>query len=174
MQVGSSAGVNHAACASCKHQRKKCDQSCELAPFFPASRNGEFQNAQRLYGVSNIQKIIASVEPHRRHDAAESILIEANARRSDPVNGSLSISRYIESQILFYQNQLNLVNQHLAFFRRQKKLHNSVFISSSSLSSSSTSVAAAAATTTSQPHQHEFDDHDALKFPPPLDDQVLK
>ncbi|KAF3439611.1 hypothetical protein FNV43_RR17889 [Rhamnella rubrinervis] len=174
-QVGSSAGANQ-ACASCKHQRKKCHEGCELAPYFPASRYGEFTNAQRLYGVSNIQKMMASVEPHKRHDTAESILMEGNARRSDPVNGSLSITRNLQSQILFYQNQLTLVNQQLAFFRHQRRhcqqqnLQDSLFISSS-LSASSTSTTAA---TSSEPHQHDqSDDHDALKFPPPpLDDHL--
>lgn len=115
-------GGNPQACASCKHQRKKCDESCELAPYFPANRYWEFQSAHRLFGVSNIVKIMSAVvEPHQRQAAAESILMEGNAWRNDPVHGCLGIARTLKSQIDFYQNQLDIANQHLAFFRETEK-----------------------------------------------------
>lgn len=111
-------GVLNQACASCKHQRKKCSESCELAPDFPASRYAEFQNARRLHGVSNTQKIVASVEPHRRRDAAE------NPFSWKVLPGDLILCprfscHHIQSQILFYRRQLSPVSQRLAFFRRR-------------------------------------------------------
>lgn len=112
---------NPQACSSCKHQRKKCDETCELAPYFPANRYQEFQNAHRLFGVSNMLKIMnAVVEPHQRKAAAESILMEGNARRNDPVHGCLGIARILKSQIKFYEKQLDVVNQRLAFFRQRE------------------------------------------------------
>ncbi|KAJ0090073.1 hypothetical protein Patl1_13479 [Pistacia atlantica] len=114
-------GVNPNACAACKHQRKKCDGSCELAPYFPASRYGEFQHAQKLFGISNIQKIINSVEPNQRHAAAESILMEGNIRHNDPVHGCVGVVCKLQSQIDLYQSQLNALNQQLNFFREREK-----------------------------------------------------
>ncbi|CAL8132377.1 unnamed protein product [Prunus armeniaca] len=61
---------NHAS-ASCKHQRRKCDETCEMAAYFPASRYSEFQNAHKIFGVSNIQKIMAMAAPDQRQAAAE-------------------------------------------------------------------------------------------------------
>jgi hypothetical protein len=114
---------NPQACASCRHQRKKCDETCELAPYFPAKRYPEFQNAHRVFGVSNIVKIMnAVVEPHQRQAAADSILMEANARRNDPVHGCLGIVRSLKSQIESYQKQLEIANHHLAFFRETQKI----------------------------------------------------
>lgn len=115
-------GGNPSACSSCKHQRKKCDQNCELAPYFPASRYHEFQNAHRIFGVSNILKIMNAVEPSQRQATAESILMEGNARRNDPVNGCLGIISNLKSQVEFYEKQLNIVNQHLAIYRGREKL----------------------------------------------------
>ncbi|CAB4318607.1 unnamed protein product [Prunus armeniaca] len=86
------AAQNH-PCASCKQQRRKCDETCEMAPYFPASRYSEFQNAHKIFGVSNIQKIMAMAAPDQRQAAAESILTEGNARKNDPVNGCLGIIR---------------------------------------------------------------------------------
>ncbi|KAH9801415.1 LOB domain-containing protein 22 [Citrus sinensis] len=111
------------ACASCKHQRKKCEETCELAPFFPASRYREFQNAHKLFGVSNIQKIINSVDPSQRKAAAESILIEGNIRSNDPVHGCLGVVRNLKSQIEYYEKELGAVNQQLPFFRDKEKQH---------------------------------------------------
>ncbi|PQM41722.1 hypothetical protein Pyn_12576 [Prunus yedoensis var. nudiflora] len=64
------AAQNH-ACTSCKHQRRKCDETCEIAPYFPARRYSEFQNAHKIFGVSNIQKIMAMAAPDQRQAAAE-------------------------------------------------------------------------------------------------------
>lgn len=111
------------ACASCKHQRKKCDETCELAPYFPASRYREFQNAHKLFGVSNIQKIMNSVEPNQRQAAAESILMQGNIRSNDPVHGCLGVVRHLKSQIEYYEKQLGAVNQQLAFFHDKEKQH---------------------------------------------------
>ncbi|KAJ4708655.1 putative LOB domain-containing protein [Melia azedarach] len=130
-------GSSSQACASCKHQRKKCDENCELAPYFPASKYREFQNAHKLFGVSNIQKLINSVEPHQRQAAAESILIEGNIRYRDPVHGCLGIVRNLKSQIALHEEELNAVNQQLAFFRervKQQQLEN--FLNSSSVAPS--------------------------------------
>ena len=134
-------GGNPPACASCKHQRKKCDQNCELAPYFPASRYREFQNAHRLFGVSNILKVLNSVEPSQRQAAAESILMEGNARRNDPVNGCLGLIRDLKAQVEFYEKQLGIVNQYLAYFHEREKpeqqnIKKEDFASTTSLASS--------------------------------------
>ncbi|KAL6221968.1 hypothetical protein ACLB2K_005360 [Fragaria x ananassa] len=113
--------VNH-ACASCKHQRKKCDSNCELAPYFPASKYNEFQNAHKLFGVSNIVKIMSWIEPHQRQAAADSILIEGNAWKNDHVHGFYGVIKDLAAQVAFQEKQLSVVNQHLAFHKQQQKI----------------------------------------------------
>lgn len=150
--------VNPNACAACKHQRKKCDESCELAPYFPASRYGEFQHAQKLFGISNIQKIINSVQPNQRHAAAESILMEGNIRYNDPVHGCVGVVCRLKSQIALYQSQLNAVHQQLNILReREKQKHFEGLTKGSSPSSSSPFAAPTLI-------QNDFD---AFNFQPP-------
>ncbi|CAL9010173.1 unnamed protein product [Prunus brigantina] len=103
---------NH-ACASCKQQRRNCDETCEMAPYFPASRYSEFQNAHRIFGVSNIQNIMAMAAPDQRQAAAESILTEGNARKNDPVRGCLGIIRSLNAQIQGLERELHIMKQHL-------------------------------------------------------------
>ncbi|TXG52139.1 hypothetical protein EZV62_021308 [Acer yangbiense] len=52
--------MNTQRCAACRYKRKKCNENCEMALYFPGSRYSEFQHAQKLFGVRNIQKILAS------------------------------------------------------------------------------------------------------------------
>ncbi|XP_044463272.1 LOB domain-containing protein 4-like [Mangifera indica] len=134
--------VNPNACAACKHQRKKCDESCELAPYFPASRYGEFQHAQKLFGISNIQKIINSVQPNQRHAAAESILMEGNIRYNDPVHGCVGVVCRLKSQIALYQSQLNAVHQQLNILREREKQKHFEGLTKGSAPSSSSPFAA--------------------------------
>ncbi|RVX05320.1 LOB domain-containing protein 22 [Vitis vinifera] len=111
-----------AACASCKHQRKRCDSTCELAPYFPASKYREFQNAHKLFGVSNIQKILNAVEPEQRTAAAESLLLEGTFRREDPVYGSFGIVCKLESELDLCKQELYAVNRQLAYFKEREQL----------------------------------------------------
>ncbi|KAJ6762021.1 LOB DOMAIN-CONTAINING PROTEIN 4-RELATED [Salix koriyanagi] len=72
MQRGSnSSNINnrmlaHPACASCKHQRKRCTENCALAPYFPAEKTLEFQAVHKVFGVSNVVKLVKDVIAERR------------------------------------------------------------------------------------------------------------
>ncbi|KAI5320189.1 PREDICTED: LOB [Prunus dulcis] len=115
------AAQNH-PCASCKQQRRKCDETCEMAPYFPASRYSEFQNAHKIFGVSNIQKIMAMAAPDQKQAAAESILTEGNARKNDPVNGCLGIIRGLNAQIQGLERELHIMKQHLELCKEKEEL----------------------------------------------------
>ncbi|KAL5768621.1 hypothetical protein ACOSP7_015171 [Xanthoceras sorbifolium] len=108
-------------CSACRLQRKRCDRNCDMAQYFPASKYCEFQNAHKLFGMSNIQKMMNSVLPEQRKATADSILIEGNARSNDLVHGCQGIVRNIKSQIQLYENEFELVNRELAFFRERER-----------------------------------------------------
>ncbi|XP_008784488.1 LOB domain-containing protein 2-like [Phoenix dactylifera] len=87
--AGAGAGQGgHQACASCKHQRKKCSESCELAPYFPADRTREFGQVHKVYGVSNLTKMLkANDSIPERERCADTLMWEADWRSIDPANG---------------------------------------------------------------------------------------
>lgn len=80
-------GTSHPACAACKHQRKKCSVNCILAPYFPASRNREFQAVHKIFGVSNITKLVKNARDDDRRRVVESLVWEAFCRQRDPILG---------------------------------------------------------------------------------------
>ncbi|WOH10821.1 hypothetical protein DCAR_0730294 [Daucus carota subsp. sativus] len=100
------------ACAACKYQRRKCAPDCILAPYFPHLRQRQFLNAHKLFGVSNITKIIRNLEKYDKDEAMRTIIYQADVRASDP------------RQIEFNRAELQLVLHQLAYCRAQNEFNN--------------------------------------------------
>ncbi|XP_022715160.1 LOB domain-containing protein 22 [Durio zibethinus] len=107
------------ACAACKYQRRKCTPDCILAPYFPHDRQRQFQNAHKLFGVSNINKIIKNLNPPEKDIAMRTIVFQSDARASDPVGGCYRIIQELQRQIEYSQAELDLVFHQLAICRAQ-------------------------------------------------------
>ncbi|KAJ8536430.1 hypothetical protein K7X08_034831 [Anisodus acutangulus] len=125
-------GGTSQACAACKYQRKRCISDCPLAPYFPADQPKMFQNAHRLFGVSNILKILKNLDPFRKKVAMKSIIYQANARDKHPVYGCVAEIQNLLFNIQLYEEELQVVHAQLAFYRQQQQQE----ISSTTLSDS--------------------------------------
>ncbi|KAG2320209.1 hypothetical protein Bca4012_053494 [Brassica carinata] len=95
---------SHQACASCKHQRKKCNNECILSPYFPARKTKEFQAVHKVFGVSNVQKMVRTVSEEDRTKLSESLTWEALWRQRDPVLGSYGEYRRISEELKLYKS----------------------------------------------------------------------
>ncbi|WOL03057.1 hypothetical protein Cni_G11777 [Canna indica] len=109
----------NSACAACRYQRRKCKPDCILAPFFPANNQQKFLNAHRLFGVSNINKIIANLDPYQRTEAMHTIIFQSDMRAHDPVGGCYHYIRELERQLEHDTAELELVLRQLAVCRAQ-------------------------------------------------------
>ncbi|KAK1306993.1 LOB domain-containing protein 22 [Acorus calamus] len=118
----SSTTTTNQACAACKYQRRKCNPDCPLAPFFPADRQRQFMNAHRLFGVSNILKIIRDLEPNLKCEAMRSIIFQSDARANDPVYGCVGIIKNLELLIAKESAELSSVYQQVMAFRVAKQM----------------------------------------------------
>ncbi|XP_030526339.2 LOB domain-containing protein 22-like [Rhodamnia argentea] len=107
------------ACAACKYQRRKCEPNCLLAPYFPYDRQHQFLNAHKLFGVSNITKVIKNLTPHEKDEAMRTIIYQSDARAHDPVLGCYRIIRDLHRQIEFCQAELEFVLRQLEICRAQ-------------------------------------------------------
>ncbi|KAE8669730.1 LOB domain-containing protein 22 [Hibiscus syriacus] len=107
------------ACAACRYQRRKCAPDCILAPYFPHDRQRQFQNAHKLFGVSNITKIIRHLNPPEKDIAMHTIVFQSDARANDPVGGCYRIIQELQRQIEYSQAELDLVLHQLAICRAQ-------------------------------------------------------
>ncbi|KAG7653277.1 Lateral organ boundaries LOB [Arabidopsis suecica] len=100
----SSNSSSHQACASCKHQRKKCNNECILSPYFPARKTKEFQAVHKVFGVSNVQKMVRTVREEDRTKLSDSLTWEALWRQKDPVLGSYGEYRRICEELKLYKS----------------------------------------------------------------------
>ncbi|XP_019463371.1 PREDICTED: LOB domain-containing protein 27-like isoform X2 [Lupinus angustifolius] len=109
------------ACAACKYQRRKCTSECLLAPYFPADQPKVFLNVHKLFGVSNIVKILKILEPDQKKIAMDSIIIQSNYRSKYPVHGCWEEICRLQYQILWAEEELQAVYQQLETCRQQQQ-----------------------------------------------------
>ncbi|XP_050369984.1 LOB domain-containing protein 36-like [Argentina anserina] len=98
----------HSPCAACKFLRRKCTQECVFAPYFPPDQPQKFANVHRVYGASNVAKILNELNAAHREDAVTSLAYEAEARLQDPVYGCVGLISIL--QIRLKQLQTDLYN----------------------------------------------------------------
>lgn len=111
------------ACAACKYQRRKCAPDCILAPYFPHHRQRQFLNAHKLFGVSNITKIIRYLDQPDKDQAMRTIIYQSDVRANDPVGGCYRIIRDLQRQIEYTRAELQVVLHQLAICRAQNQSH---------------------------------------------------
>ncbi|KAJ6884817.1 LOB domain-containing protein 2-like [Populus alba x Populus x berolinensis] len=114
----------HQACASCKHQRKRCAEDCVLAPYFPAERMREFQAVHKVFGVSNVIKLVKDVDKERQKETADSLVWEASCRQDDPVLGCYGKFKRIQEELELYKMQPPLPNQNISRQRQGGAAYN--------------------------------------------------
>ncbi|KAM7471372.1 hypothetical protein LguiA_009555 [Lonicera macranthoides] len=113
-------GGTSQACAACKYQRRKCTPECALAPYFPPDQPKMFQNAHKLFGVSNILKIIKHLDPSQKMEAMRSIIYQSNIRDRFPVYGCWGIIAQLDHQIRQAEEELHAVNVQLSLYRQHE------------------------------------------------------
>ncbi|CAI9096186.1 OLC1v1032271C1 [Oldenlandia corymbosa var. corymbosa] len=99
--------MNHSTrCAGCKYLRRRCPSDCILSPYFPPNNPQRFYYVHKIYGASNVTKILQQVPVHQRAEAANAMYYEAYCRIKDPVYGCVGIITLLHQQI--YEAQLEL------------------------------------------------------------------
>ncbi|KAJ1293278.1 hypothetical protein BS78_01G055400 [Paspalum vaginatum] len=93
-------------CAACKNQRRKCAPDCILAPYFPASNPERYACVQRVFGASNVARLLQSLPVHERGKAADTMAMEAHRRVEDPVYGCAGIVGSLQGEIRAVQCEL--------------------------------------------------------------------
>nr|AZL19381.1 transcription factor LOB2 [Diospyros kaki] len=101
-------------CAACKLLRRKCTQECVLAPYFPPDEPQKFANVHKVFGASNVGKILNELKASDREDAVNSLAYEANARIEDPVYGCVGLISILQHRLRQVHNDLYAAKKELA------------------------------------------------------------
>ncbi|XVE77899.1 hypothetical protein DITRI_Ditri13aG0100900 [Diplodiscus trichospermus] len=112
--TGTAAGTG-SPCGACKFLRRKCASDCIFAPYFCSEQGpARFAAIHKVFGASNVSKLLLHIPAHDRCEAVVTIAYEAQARIRDPVYGCVAHIFALQQQVACLQAQLMQVKAQLA------------------------------------------------------------
>ncbi|KAF7830924.1 LOB domain-containing protein 21-like [Senna tora] len=114
MNKGYCEGRSRSSCAACKLLKRKCRAKCIFAPYFRSEESKKFAQVHKVFGASNVSKILFQVPEHQRQDAVNSLAYEAEARLKDPVYGCIGPIALLHNKMLQLHHDLALAKATLA------------------------------------------------------------
>lgn len=107
---------SNSPCAACKFLRRKCTQECVFAPYFPPDQPQKFSNVHKVFGASNVSKLLQELDARQREDAVNSLAYEAEARLRDPVYGCVGLISLLQHKLKQVQSDLFSAKKELATY----------------------------------------------------------
>ncbi|CAK9881752.1 unnamed protein product [Sphagnum jensenii] len=104
-------------CAACKLLRRRCVQDCPFSPYFSPNEPQKFACVHKVFGASNVSKMLMEVPESQRADAASSLVYEAKARIRDPVYGCMGAISALQQQAQSLQTELNAVRREIMRYK---------------------------------------------------------
>ncbi|GAB2277135.1 Protein ASYMMETRIC LEAVES 2 [Dionaea muscipula] len=111
------ASSSNSPCAACKFLRRKCQPECVFAPYFPPDQPQKFANVHKVFGASNVTKLLNELQPHQREDAVNSLAYEADMRLRDPVYGCVGVISLLQHQLRQLQMDLSCAKSELSKYQ---------------------------------------------------------
>ncbi|XP_062096554.1 LOB domain-containing protein 24-like isoform X2 [Humulus lupulus] len=107
--------VSGTRCAACKYLRRSCPSDCIFSPYFPSNNPQRFASVHRIFGASNVGKMLQRLPVELRAEAADAIHFEAKCRMEFPVYGCVGIISQLQQQIQNVETQLAITRAEIAF-----------------------------------------------------------
>ena len=123
--VGSATGGAGSPCAACKFLRRKCQPDCVFAPYFPPDNRQKFVHVHRVFGASNVTKLLNELHPFQREDAVNSLAYEADMRLRDPVYGCVGVISILQHNLRQLQQDLARAKYELSKYQVMKIISHS-------------------------------------------------
>ncbi|CAN4101087.1 unnamed protein product [Withania somnifera] len=114
-------GTGSSPCASCKLLRRRCAKDCIFAPYFPPDDPHKFAIVHKVFGASNVSKMLQELPIQQRADAVNSLVYEANARVRDPVYGCVGAISFLQNQVSQLQMQLAVAQAEILYIQMQQE-----------------------------------------------------
>ncbi|KAJ6378631.1 hypothetical protein OIU78_028788 [Salix suchowensis] len=105
---------SNSPCAACKFLRRKCTQECVFAPYFPPDQPQKFASVHKVFGASNVAKLLNELNAAQREDAVNSLAYEAEERLRDPVYGCVGLISILQHRLKQLQSDLYSAKKELA------------------------------------------------------------
>lgn len=107
-------GRSSSSCAACKLLKRRCGPGCIFAPYFRSDEPKKFAKVHKVFGASNVSKILGEVPEEQREDTVNSLAYEAEARLRDPVYGCIGAIAILQRKMAELQHDLAIARARLA------------------------------------------------------------
>ncbi|KAM7250861.1 hypothetical protein ACFE04_022744 [Oxalis oulophora] len=107
---------SNSPCAACKFLRRKCTQECVFAPYFPPDQPKKFEVVHKVFGASNVTKLLNELSTAQREEAVNSLAYEAETRLRDPVYGCVGHISVLQTRLKQAQSDLYNSKKELAAY----------------------------------------------------------
>ncbi|XP_030464229.1 LOB domain-containing protein 15-like isoform X2 [Syzygium oleosum] len=157
---------NITPCAACKLLRRRCAEECPFSPYFSPHEPQKFAAVHKVFGASNVSKMLTEVAESQRADTANSLVYEANLRLRDPVYGCMGAISALQQQIQTLQAELNAVRNEILRFKYREAATNNHIQSNVVVPRSSTALNPTAALVVSVVPPPTFSSSSSTAAPP--------
>lgn len=159
-----SGGGGGAPCGACKFLRRKCVSGCIFAPYFDSDQGAaHFAAVHKIFGASNVSKLLQNIPVPKRCEAVVTICYEAQARLRDPVYGCVGHIYFLQHQVKSLQSELANVQAQLATRLQAaaslQQAHHHGHSESCLSSAASTGYAGTSNSPYDHHHHHQLQDH---------------
>ncbi|XVE58936.1 hypothetical protein DITRI_Ditri05aG0003100 [Diplodiscus trichospermus] len=117
-------------CAACKLLRRRCAEECPFSPYFSPHEPQKFASVHKVFGASNVSKMLMEVPESQRADAVNSLVYEANLRLRDPVYGCMGAIVTLQQQMQTLQAELNAVRAEILKYKLREASTSNIIPSS--------------------------------------------
>ncbi|XP_021851346.1 LOB domain-containing protein 15 isoform X1 [Spinacia oleracea] len=135
-------------CAACKLLRRRCAEECPFSPYFSPHEPQKFAAVHKVFGASNVSKLLMEVPDNQRADAANSLVYEANVRLRDPVYGCMGAISALQQQVQAIHAELNAVRAEILKYKYRE--------------AANTLMSATNPNNNNHPHSHLHHHHNSL------------
>ncbi|XP_050209218.1 LOB domain-containing protein 21-like [Mercurialis annua] len=119
------------SCAACKFLKRRCIPNCIFAPYFRSDEPKKFAKVHKVFGASNVSKILIEVPEEQREDTVNSLAYEAEARLKDPVYGCIGAIVLLQRKMVDLQIDLAIAKARLARYNTPNNSNSGLSLSSS-------------------------------------------
>ncbi|GMN23445.1 hypothetical protein TIFTF001_000113 [Ficus carica] len=104
-------------CAACKLLRRRCAEECPFSPYFSPQEPQKFAAVHKVFGASNVSKMLMELPESQRTDAANSLVYEANLRLRDPVYGCMGLISALQQQLQTLQAEISAIRTEILRYK---------------------------------------------------------
>ncbi|CAN0909775.1 LOB domain-containing protein 21 [Linum grandiflorum] len=101
------------SCAACKFLKRRCTPNCIFAPYFRSDEPKKFAKVHKVFGASNVSKLLTEVPEEQREDTVNSLAYEAEARLMDPVYGCIGAIAMLQRKMVELEIDLAIARARL-------------------------------------------------------------